>query len=959
MDSDQYRRACDLFERLKDLPDQQAQSALATVAGDDSELRETVRRLLEADRHASGDQFLKNGAIEEAAAMLAQQVSGPLSPGDLVGSYRIERNLGEGGMGAVYLAEDTRLNRRVALKILHRLYPGGNEEREQRFQQEVRAVALLNHPHIVALFDAGQWRDHQYIAMEYVEGQTVRDYLQTRSGDIDPKTILDWVSQTASALGAAHEAGIVHRDIKPENIMVRKDGFVKVLDFGLAKLREPSATQDAAVSVFRSQVGRLAGTIRYLSPEQVAGKRVDGRSDLFSLGVVAYELATKQRPFDGPTEGVIFDAILNHTPPPPSQVKPSLGPMLDTLIMQALEKDVDLRFQTAADLRSSCKRLGRESSSSSSGAGTVVLPFGWRRRLPSLRTIATGAGLLALGAVASMLWMRGRAMGDDPELLQPISYERITNLTGEEVGISISPDGKQVLYASRAAGQWDIYLQRIGGNAAINLTERFPDDAMQPAMSPDGSRIVFRSEQDGGGLFLMEATGENPRRLTRRGYWPAWSPDNRHVAYSELTFTTPSARFGPVKRMHIVDTSDGTERELASGDAIQPAWSPSGTRIAFWALSAGGQRDIVTIAASGKAEPIHVTNDSAIDWNPIWSPSGRYLYFLSDRSGSMNIWRVPIDESTGKTRGEPQPVTVPAHYVGGMHFSAASNSLVYSRAVRQITLNSVPFDLSRKAVTGSPHPIASNTDVIANFTFSPDGTKIAYDTISDSLENLWVMNTDGSGQRRLTSGKSKDRVPMWSPNGDEIAFFSDRAGIYDGWTIHSDGSGLRRLTALGKVGIQRPVWSADGTQLIYMRNSEPSILVDPRSPKLQTNPPLAPGLEKSPLVWLHDWRWRYAAGTTYARPQKVVLYEPGNLTELDVAGRLAVWPREQSNADQRYMIIVQESEILLYDRVQKQETPLLSVAPNAVQCIASPPGGGSIFYSEVKRDGDLWLARFR
>lgn len=247
--------------------------------------------------------------------------------------------------------EDQRLGRRVAIKLLPVTFAAEETERIQRFQREARAASLLNHPNIVSIFDAGFAQGHYFIVMEFIEGQTLRQRISSEKPP-DARSILDWLAQTASALSAASDAGIVHRDIKPENIMIRPDGFVKVLDFGLAKLSEspnesPSKSRSLSGnphSELRTRPGTVAGTIQYLSPEQVAGKPVGPQSDLFSLGVVAYELATGKLPFDGPTDGAIYDAILNRTPPAPSTVRPSLGTDLDALIMRAIEKDPELRL---------------------------------------------------------------------------------------------------------------------------------------------------------------------------------------------------------------------------------------------------------------------------------------------------------------------------------------------------------------------------------------------------------------------------------------------------------------------------------------------------------------------------------------------------------------------------------------------------------------------------------------
>jgi len=948
MAPDIHRRAGELFDRLRDLPQDAAVKMLDADAGGDNELRGAVLRLLQADQEASGKGFLQNRALEDAATLLIEETEGFAATGTIVGNYRLERRIGAGGMGIVYQAEDLHLNRRVALKILHRGYAANDEEREQRFQQEVRAAALLNHPNVVALFDANRWNGHYYLAMEYVEGQTLREVIAANPRGAEVKAVLDSVAQVASALSAAHEAGIVHRDIKPENIMVRPDGFVKVLDFGLSKLRERSGDLSRSVSVFRSKAGSLAGTIHYLSPEQVAGRRVDGRSDLFSLGVVAYEFATGQRPFEGPTDGALFDAILNRVPAAPSAIRPEAGSELDSLIMQALEKDPELRFQTAADLRSCCRRLVRDPP-----AGQTARPH-TERRIWQIAAVAAALALVGGGAAAAF-WFR--AAPSDPDSRQPYSFERLTNVPGEEIEPSISSDGKQFVYASATGNKWDIYLQRTGGSTAINLTQGV-GDATQPALSPDGARIAFRAERDGGGLFVMEATGENPRRVTREGYFPAWAPDNRHLVYSEVNFSNPAARGAPVNLLHIVDITDGSQRSLATGDAVQPSWSPHGVRIAYWSLRAGGRRDIVTMAASGKESPVDVTNDPALDWNPVWSASGRYLYFLSDRGGSMNVWRVRIDEQSGRTLAPPEPVTVPANHVGGLSFGGKGNGFVYSSSLQEITLHRVDFDLRRQAVKGSPQAIAPGVHVISNFEFSPDGSKLVYDTIGDSLENLWIMNADGSGRRRLTSGSYNDRVPVWSPRGDEIVFFSDRGGSYDDWMIKPDGSGLRRLTALAKPDIQRSVWSPDGRQILSATNWGGPVFVDPRATSPLTNPPIAPGLEgikSEGSLLFHDWYGRFATGDNNS---EVLLYEPGHVIQTGVKGRFAMWPRDAANRDLRYFVFARGGDVILYDRTAQRETLLFSVAPNRIYYEASPPGGGSIYFTQMVRDGDLWFARF-
>ena len=449
MTPDTYRQAGALFDRLRELPDEELAPALDATCAGNAELRAQVMGLIEADRSAGG-RFLEARAVEDAARLLAPETPALPAAGTLIGNYRLVARIGAGGMGVVYEGRDVRLDRRVAVKILPQTFAAEAGERIQRFQREARAASMLNHPHIVSIFDADFNQGYHYIAMEYVEGKTLRQLAWAQAPALDSQTILDWVGQTASALSAAHEAGIVHRDIKPENIMIRPDGFVKVLDFGLAKLREP-VNGAANAPDFRTRPGNLAGTIQYLSPEQIQGETAGPRSDLFSLGVVAYELATGVRPFDGPTDGAVFNAILSRTPPPPSIVRPSLGTELDNLILRALEKDPELRFQTAGDLRSSCRRVTRDYIANAiereretgqqhpSVPAVTAIPAKPARSRRSRPLVAVAGLAAAVGAV--FLWLT--------RPLPPPRVTRIVQITNDRrPKQSFVNDGTRLYYAA-------------------------------------------------------------------------------------------------------------------------------------------------------------------------------------------------------------------------------------------------------------------------------------------------------------------------------------------------------------------------------------------------------------------------------------------------------------------------------------------------------------------------------
>jgi len=782
--------------------------------------------------------------------------------------------------------------------------------------------------------------------MELVEGTTLRLLADSASRPLDRKAILDLIGQIASALSAAHEAGIVHRDIKPENIMVRPDGFVKVLDFGLAKLREPSS-EEGSRSNLRTRPGALAGTIQYLSPEQVLGKPAGPPSDLFSLGVVAYELATGVRPFDGPTDGAVFDAIVNHAPAPPSSMRPSLGNELDGLILRALEKDPELRFQTASDMRAASRLLVRGSPMErpTGRATTEPVPSGRRWLAPALAAIG---GM----ALMSGVWWWGLRTSESP---LPARFERMTFGEGEEIYPNLSPDGKQLIYASAARGNWDIYLQRAGGSAAINLTADSAADDTEPALSRDGSRIAFRSERGERGLFVMEATGENPRRIVARGHLPNWSPDGKAIVYCDDTFVMPNDRGAPGSRLHVLDLATNAERELATGDAVQPNWSPHGQRIAYWGIYDGGNREIFTVGADG-GPPVRVTDDSAIDWNPVWAPSGRELYFISDRGGTMNLWRVRIDERSGKTSGNPEPVTTPAAYVRFLSWSADGNKFLYSQAQNRIGLSSIEFDPSRLETVGSPVPAGGNYN-IGNFSLSPDETKIVHDTVGDPHEDLWIVNLDGSGRRKLTSDSFRNRLPAWSPKGDEILFISTRSGSYQEWIIRTDGSGLRPLTA-ARIHVNTGVWIDGGRRIVASLFGEGLTLLDPAATEPVTDPQPLPGLESvvggsyafvSPPE--NGWLLGHIAGNG---ENPLILYSLAEhkLTRLGVNGTRPAWVPGSNN---RYFVFLREEACFLYDRELKREKRLFSTAHNQMYFLRLSASGRRIFFTETIRNAQMWM----
>lgn len=962
MSPDKQLRAIEVFEEASDLSQSEREAWLASACDGDAELRGAVAALLAADSLAPAS-FLSKPAMEMAAQMLVPQVQASLvAVGTVIGNYRVVRHIGSGGMGTVYEAVDLRLNRPVALKSLLPVY-AADPDRVHRFEKEARAASLLNHPNIVSIFDANgdASQGPLFIATELVAGQTLREL--SRSAKLEVKALLEVAIQIASALGAAHGAGLIHRDIKPENVMLRPDGIVKVLDFGLAKLVGPSDSDPHGTLANRSmetRLGHVAGTVHYLSPEQVLGKMASSRSDLFSVGVVLYELVTGVRPFEGPTDGAIFDAIVNRAPQRPSLLRAEIRPDFENIILRLLEKDPELRFQSADDLRAALRYVDRGSQGSGSHP-PLPLP-----ELPAKRYRRVWPFVAAAAALVGVAWAWMTAKSSPP-VAGPTAYsfERQSDEPGEDLFPSLSADGKQFVYASTRQGNWDIYLKRTGGLAAVNLTKDYTGLDTTPSFSHDGTRIAFRSERDGGGVFVMEATGENPRRVSTRGFYPSWSPGDQSLVYCDLDFSNPSRRRRDLlSQLVVVDLANGTERPLkVPRDAMQPAWSPHGHRIAYWGLADSTmQRDIFTIAADGSGVAVALTRDRALDWNPVWSPSGNELYFLSDRGGTMNVWRIAVDERSGQPKGSPEPVTVPAVYARHINIAASGSHFAFVRAEQHTSLFAVRFNLAELRLEGTPVPIGDGRSSVASFSLSPDDTRIAYDTMGDHQEDIWIMNADGTGRRRLTNDRFFDRDPSWSPDGKEIAFFSDRDGKTSNvWAIRADGGGLRRLTDLDpSLSANSIAWSHDGERLLVLPEPQHPAWIPRNGVSSRLTP--VPGLEALGWCYLVSWnpplhpaasdKWLMIVREGAASRVWTYTMTTGKAEPTPIFGVSPFWL-----PGQRQFVYFRQGKIWIYDLASRKERALLSLAPHDPWQLHVTRDGSRIYFSQTSRDGEIWLGR--
>ncbi|HEY9422133.1 MAG TPA: hypothetical protein VIW92_12020, partial [Thermoanaerobaculia bacterium] len=452
-------------------------------------------------------------------------------------------------------------------------------------------------------------------------------------------------------------------------------------------------------------------------------------------------------------------------------------------------------------------------------------------------------------AVALLASRRG---GADPPLV-PGQIVQLTDLPGRETFPSLSPEGTFFVYSKVIDGNSDLFLRRVaGGSKPINLTADSPAHDYQPAFSPDGQQIAFRSDREGGGIFLMGATGESVKRLTDFGFNPAWSPDGREIAVAT------EGVFGPRRRSSLsqivrIDLVTGAQRPLAVQDGVQPAWSPKGLRIAYWSLAQpGNRRALWTIPVDG-GSPATVVDDAFYNWNPVWSPDGRFLYFASNRSGSMNLWKVAFDERSGRVLSTPQPITTSSEWSALPSFSRDGQRLIYATESSRSFVELVPFNPETAQVTGPPVLAYQGARAIRSCDVSPDGSWLALGA-SSPAEDLLLVRSDGGDLRQLTSDPAQDRTPYWSPDGHRILFSSNRSGKHEAWTIRPDGSGLTRITHLPDQPVLFPFWSPDGQQVGFYYFTRGTALLDLRRPKSRPRvlPPVEGGQIFAGSAWSKD-----------------------------------------------------------------------------------------------------------
>ncbi len=761
------------------------------------------------------------------------------------GRYEIRQLLGAGGMGEVYLAEDTRLERKVALKVLLADF-AQNVERMRRFVQEAKAASSLNHPNIAHIYEIGETDGVNFIAMEFVEGETLREKIHHDKTDF--RTLVKYLTQVAAGLAKAHAAGIVHRDLKPDNIMISRDGFAKILDFGLAKLVEPQKMpkanadelNEAATAMMPQPLsvpGMIMGTVGYMSPEQARGrKEIDQRSDIFSFGCILYEAATGHQPFAG--EGVVdsLHKIIHAQPPPLKDFNPTVPVDLQRIVRRCLAKDPEERYQTIKDVAIELKELRREmegsaglhqsvspqnvSNASDMNAPTLLtsdteqtaetkestavrstssaeyLAGEIKRRKKLVGVVALALLVMIGGIVFALYKFWGKA--DKPP--QAIKIERLTT-NGKSTAAAISPDGKYVVYSVDEGGGQSLWRRQVTASSNVQIIPPAEDVYYWGlTFTPDSNYINFTKVQFEKNvdwvLYQMPVLGGTQKKLiTHAQGGVSYSPDGKQFAFVREEY--PSAEESSL----LIANADGTgEQILAQQKApvrfpsrqVAPAWSPDGKTIACIVsdeTKGVGRSHVVEVNVADGTSKTVVTKEWEDIFQIAWLPDKNGLLVLGVEKGAVNyagqIWRFSYPE------GEARRITADFNNYSSLSLPSDSNALVTVQSNRTSNIWVAANGDAGRAVQIKSG--GNNLEGIYGLAWTPDG-RVVYNSLASGAPDIWIMNADGTGQKQLTVDAGANLQPKVTPDGRYIVFASLRNDQVNVWRMNLDGSNPKQLT---------------------------------------------------------------------------------------------------------------------------------------------------------------------
>ena len=848
--SERWQQAKEILYAALEMSEAERTSFLDEKCGSDIDLRREIESLIAA--HNGAAERFESPAVEMIASVVSNEEPEGMV-GRSLGNYEVLEKLGEGAMGEVYLARDARLGRKVALKILPGFFTQ-DPDRLRRFQQEARAASALNHPNILTIHEVGHIDSVYYIATEFIDGESLRH--QMNRAPVKLREAIEIATQVASALAAAHDAGIIHRDIKPENIMLRKDGIVKVVDFGLAKWTPSQAGESEAATIVNTDEGIVMGTAHYMSPEQARGIKVDSRTDIWSLGCVLYEMLAVRSPFEAPTVGDVIVSILEREPPPLARYVGAVPGELQRMITKALAKDREKRYQSVKDLLVDLKNLGDEIGSATklerlvppavkATAMTNAQDAVDDTHEPTTRTteliathpasnteylvqqikrhkkgVAAAAGVvLAILAAATFgsIWLYRSLLQSETSRQPAASLQtmKITRLTssGKASQAVISPDGRYVVHVSSQDGQQHLRVRQVNTSSDVQIVPPAEVSYTGLTFSRDGD-FVFYVVSDKNNpqptLYQVPVLGGTTRRLISNvGSAVTFSPDGKRLA-----FIRPFIEQGEDGLM--VANADGSgERRIAvrkfPNFFRSVSWSPDGKTIACGAGSHVPVYNsyVVEVPVEGGPEKAIPSAGWTFMGQVEWLRDGSGLILAASEPGSPNfdssqIWFL------SRQGGEVRRITNDLNNYSGVSLTTDSGRLVtvQSETVSNIWL--VPNGEANRAVQLTQG--AGKQDGKDGTVWMPDG-RIIYVSKESGSDDIWIMNADGSRKTQLTSGAGVNTNPFVSPDGRFIVFTSTRDGAAHIWRMDIDGANPKQLTSGG--GENHAQISPDGKWVVY------------------------------------------------------------------------------------------------------------------------------------------------